>query len=186
MRYLEDDKTCWWLIHLVWCARFIILTLAWTAALSPRVYSMQEDSSRSPTYTVPCEDYVHVVEFSPFSSGTSASLLAYGGNQYVVVGACLFQVTDATTASTKVENQTLCLFLNSCCLSNHRRRTWRLREFNLTSFELSIMNYVWTLLPGAQSPGWTRYPWSGTGLCFQQLVIGWYFLFWCITMSQIF
>lgn len=67
---------------------------------------MQEDSSRSPTYTVPCEDYVHVVEFSPFSSGTSASLLAYGGNQYVVVGACLFQVRDAATASTKVEDQT--------------------------------------------------------------------------------
>ncbi|TNN40988.1 Nucleoporin Nup37 [Liparis tanakae] len=53
--------------------------------------SMQEDSGRSPSYTVTCEDYVHVVEFSPFSSGTSASLLAYGGNQYVVVGTCLFQ-----------------------------------------------------------------------------------------------
>ncbi|KAI3366625.1 hypothetical protein L3Q82_009310 [Scortum barcoo] len=56
--------------------------------------SMQEDSSRSPTYTVACEDYVHVVEFSPFSSGVPASLLAYGGNQYVVVGTCLFQEED--------------------------------------------------------------------------------------------
>ncbi|KAG8005536.1 Nucleoporin Nup37 [Nibea albiflora] len=55
---------------------------------------MQEDSSRSPSYTVTCEDYVHVVEFSPFSSGTAASLLAYGGNQYVVVGTCLFQEED--------------------------------------------------------------------------------------------
>uniref|UniRef100_A0A3Q1FGI3 Nucleoporin Nup37 n=1 Tax=Acanthochromis polyacanthus TaxID=80966 RepID=A0A3Q1FGI3_9TELE len=55
---------------------------------------MQEDSSRSPSYTVACEDYVHVVEFSPFSSGTPASLLAYGGNQYVVVGTCLFQEED--------------------------------------------------------------------------------------------
>ncbi|KAM7367248.1 hypothetical protein PAMP_015163 [Pampus punctatissimus] len=55
---------------------------------------MQEDCSRSPTYTVACEDYVHVVEFSPFSSGTPASLLAYGGNQYVVVGTCLFQEED--------------------------------------------------------------------------------------------
>ena len=54
---------------------------------------MQEDSSRSPSYTVACEDYVHVVEFSPFSSGTP-SLLAYGGNQYVAVGTCLFQVRD--------------------------------------------------------------------------------------------
>lgn len=60
---------------------------------------MQEDSSRSPTYTVACEDYVHVVEFSPFSSGTPASLLAYGGNQYVVVGTCLFQVRDAVSHS---------------------------------------------------------------------------------------
>uniref|UniRef100_A0A3P8TWX7 Nucleoporin 37 n=1 Tax=Amphiprion percula TaxID=161767 RepID=A0A3P8TWX7_AMPPE len=55
---------------------------------------MQEDSSRSPSYTVACEDYVHVVEFSPFTSGTPASLLAYGGNQYVVVGTCLFQEED--------------------------------------------------------------------------------------------
>lgn len=62
--------------------------------LSIRFHSMQEDSSRSPTYTVPCEGYVHVVEFSPFSSGTPASLLAFGGNQYVVVGACLFQVRN--------------------------------------------------------------------------------------------
>uniref|UniRef100_A0A3Q2E918 Nucleoporin Nup37 n=1 Tax=Cyprinodon variegatus TaxID=28743 RepID=A0A3Q2E918_CYPVA len=55
---------------------------------------MQEDSTRSPSYTVACEDYVHVVEFSPFSSGSPASLLAYGGNQYVVVGTCLFQEED--------------------------------------------------------------------------------------------
>lgn len=58
---------------------------------------MQEDSSRTPSYTVTCEDYVHVVEFSPFSSGTPASLLAYGGNQYVVVGTCLFQVRDTAS-----------------------------------------------------------------------------------------
>ncbi|CAL8385980.1 unnamed protein product [Boreogadus saida] len=56
---------------------------------------MQEDSRRSATYTVACEDYVHVVEFSPFDSGTNASFLAYGGNQYVVVGTCLFQEEDA-------------------------------------------------------------------------------------------
>ena len=61
------------------------------------VCRMQEDSSRTPSYTVTCEDYVHVVEFSPFSSGTSASLLAYGGNQYVVVGTCLFQVRDTAS-----------------------------------------------------------------------------------------
>lgn len=55
---------------------------------------MQADTTRIPTYTVSCEDYVHVVEFSPFSSGTPSSLLAYGGNQYVVVGTCLFQEED--------------------------------------------------------------------------------------------
>lgn len=53
---------------------------------------MQEDTSRSPSYTVVCDDYVNVVEFSPFTSGTPVSLLAYGGNQYVVVGTCLFPV----------------------------------------------------------------------------------------------
>uniref|UniRef100_A0A8C6PUT9 Nucleoporin Nup37 n=1 Tax=Nothobranchius furzeri TaxID=105023 RepID=A0A8C6PUT9_NOTFU len=55
---------------------------------------MQEGAIHSPSYTVPCDDYVHVVEFSPFSSGTPVSLLAYGGNQYVVVATCLFQEED--------------------------------------------------------------------------------------------
>lgn len=59
---------------------------------------MQADTTRTPTYTVSCEDYVHVVEFSPFSSGTPSSLLAYGGNQYVVVGTCLFQVQAAASS----------------------------------------------------------------------------------------
>ncbi|XP_038851560.1 nucleoporin Nup37-like isoform X2 [Salvelinus namaycush] len=53
-----------------------------------------EDSGRGASYTVPCDDYVHVVEFSPFDSGSAASLLAYGGNQYVVVGTCRFQEED--------------------------------------------------------------------------------------------
>lgn len=75
---------------------------------------MQEDSSRSPTYTVSCEDYVHVVEFSPFSSGTPASLLAYGGNQYVVVGTCLFQVRDAATHNlVYLKNYPVYYFLNT-------------------------------------------------------------------------
>ncbi|XP_005800016.2 nucleoporin Nup37 isoform X1 [Xiphophorus maculatus] len=56
--------------------------------------NMQEDLTRSPSYTVTCEDYVHVVEFSPFSSGSPASLLAFSGNLYVVVGTCLFQEED--------------------------------------------------------------------------------------------
>uniref|UniRef100_A0A8C7KZC8 Nucleoporin 37 n=1 Tax=Oncorhynchus kisutch TaxID=8019 RepID=A0A8C7KZC8_ONCKI len=43
-----------------------------------------EDSGRGASYTVPCDDYVHVVEFSPFDSG----------NQYVVVGTCCFQEED--------------------------------------------------------------------------------------------
>lgn len=62
-------------------------------------HNMQEDSTRSPSYTVPCDDYVHVVEFSPFSSGIPASLLAYGGNQFVVVGTCLFQVRRSSSHS---------------------------------------------------------------------------------------
>ena len=57
---------------------------------------MQEESSRTATYTVACDDYVHVAEFSPFDSGCAVSLLAYGGNHNVVVGTCLFQVSDTT------------------------------------------------------------------------------------------
>lgn len=88
-----------------------------TPFLSIRIHSMQEDSSRSPTYTVACEGYVHVVEFSPFSCGTPASLLAFGGNQYVVVGACLFQVRNSLTITlTGIKNQTFCHFLDSLCL----------------------------------------------------------------------
>ena len=55
---------------------------------------MQEDSRRSASYTVPCEGYVDVVEFSPFDNGTAGSLLAYGGNQLVVVGSVRFQVSE--------------------------------------------------------------------------------------------
>nr|XP_057921821.1 nucleoporin Nup37 isoform X2 [Doryrhamphus excisus]XP_057921822.1 nucleoporin Nup37 isoform X2 [Doryrhamphus excisus]XP_057921823.1 nucleoporin Nup37 isoform X2 [Doryrhamphus excisus]XP_057921824.1 nucleoporin Nup37 isoform X2 [Doryrhamphus excisus]XP_057921825.1 nucleoporin Nup37 isoform X2 [Doryrhamphus excisus]XP_057921826.1 nucleoporin Nup37 isoform X2 [Doryrhamphus excisus]XP_057921827.1 nucleoporin Nup37 isoform X2 [Doryrhamphus excisus]XP_057921828.1 nucleoporin Nup37 isoform X2 [D len=59
-----------------------------------RTLGMPDDASRSPSYTVPCDSYVHVVEFSPFASGTPASLLAYSGNRYVVVGTCVFQEED--------------------------------------------------------------------------------------------
>jgi hypothetical protein len=61
--------------------------------ITKNTFSM-EDSGRGASYTVPCDDYVHVVEFSPFDSG-SAALLAYGGNQYVVVGTCRFQVSGS-------------------------------------------------------------------------------------------
>ncbi|XP_063074152.1 nucleoporin Nup37 isoform X1 [Engraulis encrasicolus] len=50
--------------------------------------------SRGPSYTVVCEDYVHVVEFNPFDSGSAGSLLAYGGNLFVVVALCRFQEED--------------------------------------------------------------------------------------------
>lgn len=54
---------------------------------------MKQDSTRNTSYTVDCEDYVHVVKFNPFDSGDSCSLIAYGGNNYVVVGTCKFQVS---------------------------------------------------------------------------------------------
>ncbi|RXM30188.1 N-acetylglucosamine-1-phosphotransferase subunits alpha/beta [Acipenser ruthenus] len=56
---------------------------------------MKQDAVRSASYTVECEDYVHVVEFSTFQSGAAGALLAYGGNQYVVVGTCRFQLMVA-------------------------------------------------------------------------------------------
>ncbi|MBN3303686.1 nucleoporin Nup37 [Amia ocellicauda] len=56
---------------------------------------MKQEPARGPTYTVQCEDYIHVVEFSPFDSGCPVALIAYGGNQYVVVGTCRFQEEDA-------------------------------------------------------------------------------------------
>ncbi|NXN44887.1 NUP37 protein, partial [Rhinoptilus africanus] len=56
---------------------------------------MKQDSTRNIAYTVDCEDYVHVVKFNPFESGDACSLIAYGGNNYVVVGSCRFQEEDA-------------------------------------------------------------------------------------------
>ncbi|XP_067110718.1 nucleoporin Nup37 [Osmerus mordax] len=69
---------------------------------------MQDDSRRSASYTVPCEGYVDVVEFSPFDNGTAGSLLAYGGNQLVVVGSVRFQEEDLEVEG--VEFTTLQIF----------------------------------------------------------------------------
>lgn len=54
---------------------------------------MKQDATRNAAYTVDCEDYVHVVEFNPFESGDSGNLIAYGGNNFVFVGTCTFQVS---------------------------------------------------------------------------------------------
>lgn len=54
---------------------------------------MKQEAFRTAAYTVECKDYVHVVEFNPFDCGTAESLIAYGGNNYVVVGTCRFQVS---------------------------------------------------------------------------------------------
>lgn len=54
---------------------------------------MKQDATRNAAYTVDCEDYVHVVEFNPFDTGDSGNLIAYGGNNYVVIGTCTFQVS---------------------------------------------------------------------------------------------
>lgn len=56
--------------------------------------TMQEEAGRSPTYTLPCDDYVSVVEFSPYDCGSASSLLAYAENQHVVVGTCRFKVSS--------------------------------------------------------------------------------------------
>ncbi|KAG8578381.1 hypothetical protein GDO81_010469 [Engystomops pustulosus] len=56
---------------------------------------MKQDLTRSATYTVDCEDFVHVVEFNPFASSGVGSLIAYGGNNYVVVASCRFQVNQS-------------------------------------------------------------------------------------------
>ncbi|XP_073431270.1 nucleoporin Nup37 isoform X2 [Dendrobates tinctorius] len=57
---------------------------------------LKQDSIRNATYTVDCEDFVHVVEFNPFDSGGLGSLIAYGGNNYVVVASCRFQEEDSS------------------------------------------------------------------------------------------
>ncbi|XP_038612800.1 nucleoporin Nup37 isoform X2 [Tachyglossus aculeatus] len=56
---------------------------------------MKQDSSRNAAYVVDCEDYVHVVEFNPFECGDEGTLIAYGGNNYVVIGTCRFQEEEA-------------------------------------------------------------------------------------------
>ncbi|KAG9490538.1 hypothetical protein GDO78_006070 [Eleutherodactylus coqui] len=55
---------------------------------------MKQDSTRSATYTVDCEDFVHVVEFNPFDSGGGGSLIAYGCKSYIVIASCRFQEED--------------------------------------------------------------------------------------------
>ncbi|MGH0117207.1 UNVERIFIED_CONTAM: hypothetical protein FKN15_046128 [Acipenser sinensis] len=75
---------------------------------------MKQDVVRSASYTVECEDYVHVVEFSPFESGAAGALLAYGGNQYVVVGSCRFQEED--TEVDGIEYTTLRVFHHGVCV----------------------------------------------------------------------
>lgn len=54
---------------------------------------MKQESTRNAAYTVDCEDYVHVIKFNPFNSGGACSLIAYGGNNYVVAGTRRFQVS---------------------------------------------------------------------------------------------
>lgn len=54
---------------------------------------MKKDAAaRSATHSVPSEETVIVVEFSPFDNCGADSLIAYGGDNYVVVGNCRFQV----------------------------------------------------------------------------------------------
>ncbi len=109
---------------------------------------MQEDSSRSPSYTVACEDYVHVVEFSPFSSGAPASLLAYGGNQYVVVGTCLFQVRDAASHNlVYIQYRPVSPFLNTYLFPQEEDMEIEGVEFNvLRAFhhELRVDALAWS------------------------------------------
>uniref|UniRef100_UPI00398E3365 nucleoporin Nup37 n=1 Tax=Pristiophorus japonicus TaxID=55135 RepID=UPI00398E3365 len=56
---------------------------------------MKEATARGATHTVPSEETVHVVEFNPFDSCGAGSLVAYGGDNYVVVGSCCFQEEDS-------------------------------------------------------------------------------------------
>ncbi|XP_075456741.1 nucleoporin Nup37 isoform X1 [Ascaphus truei] len=69
---------------------------------------MKHDVSRNAAYTVDCEDYVHVVEFNPFEFGVAGSLIAYGGNSYVVIASCRFQEEDSTVEG--IEFKTLKTF----------------------------------------------------------------------------
>lgn len=48
----------------------IASVIRWLSSLK-----MKQDSTRNTSYTVDCEDYVHVVKFNPFDSGDSCSLL---------------------------------------------------------------------------------------------------------------
>lgn len=108
---------------------------------------MLEDSNRTPTYTVPCEDYVHVVEFSPFISGTPVSLLAYGRNQYVVVGTCLFQVSCSNTYPGLPKNYPMFLFLITCIFPQEEDVEVEGVEFNvLRAFhhELRVDALAWS------------------------------------------
>ncbi|KAM9402633.1 LOW QUALITY PROTEIN: nucleoporin Nup37 [Salvelinus alpinus] len=97
--------------------------------ITKNTFSMA-DSGRGASYTVPCDDYIHVVEFSPFDSGSAASLLAYGGSQYVVVGTCRFQEEDMEVEG--VEFNTLRVFhhvLRVDCLTSRLDKLPQLIRF---------------------------------------------------------
>ncbi|XP_062915662.1 nucleoporin Nup37 [Mobula hypostoma] len=55
----------------------------------------KEAVARRATHSVLSEETVIAVEFSPFDSCDAGTLIAYGGDNYVVVGSCRFQEEDA-------------------------------------------------------------------------------------------
>ncbi|XP_072915850.1 nucleoporin Nup37 [Hemitrygon akajei] len=55
----------------------------------------KEAGARRATHSVLSEETVIAVEFSPFDSCDAGTLIAYGGDNYVVVGSCRFQEEDA-------------------------------------------------------------------------------------------
>ncbi|XP_069760511.1 nucleoporin Nup37 [Narcine bancroftii] len=68
----------------------------------------KEAAARSATHTVPSEEAVIAVEFDPFESCDAGSLIAYGGDNYLVVGSCRFQEEDADIKG--MEHKTLQTF----------------------------------------------------------------------------
>lgn len=97
---------------------------------------MKQDSTRNAAYTVDCEDYVHMIKFNPFNSGDACSLIAYGGNNYVVAGTCRFQFSFLFIAFIS------CFMKLTACLLTKTKVTFLRLSFPILPGSVLLLYYI--------------------------------------------
>lgn len=69
----------------------------------PGIARINSSSEVESTYSFACTEIISAVEFSPFQ--TTAKLIAYGGENRVCIGSCLFEEDDQDLQEFKFEHQ---------------------------------------------------------------------------------